>query len=410
MEDVKANRILIEVASQERRLKMGKDLFKKPRMVAEAMKAKKGSSWIMEILIFIVVFYIANMAMSLLMTPVQIVLMFNSADFMNAVKAQDYELMMTALNEITASHANLINMLISEIGMIAVVCLFCKWFQKRKMSTLGFVKKGMFKEYIIGLIVGFAMFSAAVLIGVVTGSIEFNGMSATFSIGLFLLYTVGFMIQGMAEEVVCRGYFMVSYARKYPVYAAIIANSLVFATLHLGNSGITVLSFINLVLFGIFASVYFIRRGNLWGVGALHSIWNLVQGNFYGIKVSGMEITNSFLDATMVEGKELFNGGDFGLEGSLSVTIILVIATVIVYFMKDKDKFEFDPALYQPEEEKIVLQPMYQMPPMYNQPMNGQVPPMYNQPMNGQVPPMYNQPMNNQVPPAEQHDSSEQSE
>lgn len=401
---------------------MGKDLFKKPRMVAEAMKAKKGSSWIKEILIFIVVFYIANMAMSLLMTPIQMVLMFNSADFMNAVKAQDYELMMTALNEITASHANLINMLISEIGMIAVVCLFCKWFQKRKMSTLGFVKKGMFKEYIIGLIVGFAMFSAAVLIGVVTGSIEFNGMSATFSIGLFLLYTVGFMIQGMAEEVVCRGYFMVSYARKYPVYAAVIANSLVFAALHLGNSGITVLSFINLVLFGIFASVYFIRRGNLWGVGALHSIWNLVQGNFYGIKVSGMEITNSFLDATMVEGKELFNGGDFGLEGSLSVTIILVIATVVMYFMKDKDKFEFDPALYQPEEEKIVLQPMYQMPPvynqpmngqvppMYNQPMNGQVPPMYNQPMNGQIPPMYNQPMNNQVPPAEQHNSSEQSE
>ncbi|MBQ4284689.1 MAG: CPBP family intramembrane metalloprotease [Lachnospira sp.] len=400
---------------------MGKDLFKKPRMVAEAMKAQKGLSWILEILVFVAVFFVASAAQSMLMTPVQLILMATNADFMNATTPEQKQ---AILLEINNGDANRINMLICEIGMIAVACLFCKLFQKRSMSTLGFVKKGIFKEYLIGLVVGFAMFSMAVLIGVGAGAIELNGISPAFSLGLFVLYTIGFMIQGMAEEVLCRGYFMVSYARRYPVYAAILVNSLVFAALHLGNPGITVLSFVNLVLFGIFASVYFVRRGNLWGIGALHSIWNLVQGNFYGIKVSGLELTNSFLDTTMVEGNELFNGGDFGLEGSLSVTIVLVVGTIIMYFMKDKDKFEFDPALYQPPV-KVTPQPMppiingqpmngpvppmyNQIPPMYGQPMNGSVPPMYNQmppiingqPMNGPVPPMYNQmpPMNNQVP------------
>lgn len=381
---------------------MGKDLFKKPRMVAESMKAQKGLNWALEMLIFVAVFFVCNIAMTVILLPIQLVVMFANSDYISAIKNGDMKLMESALEQIMANDVLMIGMLIAEIAMIAVACLFCKLIQKRKMSTLGFVKKGLFKEYLLGLVVGFVMFSVAVLIAVVTGSIEFNGVSATFSIGLFVLYTIGFMIQGMAEEVLCRGYFMVSYARRYPVYAAVLVNSIVFAALHLGNSGITVLSFVNLVLFGIFASVYFIRRGNLWGIGALHSIWNLVQGNFYGIKVSGMQLNNSFLDATMVEGKELFNGGAFGLEGSLSVTIVLVLATVIMYFMKDKDKFEFDPALYQPPVKNVVPAPYPmngQMPLQYRPPMNTQYGAPMGQPMNGQMPLQYGQsPMYNQVP------------
>lgn len=218
--------------------------------------------------------------------------------------------------------------------------LFCKLLQKRKMTTLGFSKKGIIKEYLIGLLAGFAVFSVAVLLGVVSGALKIEGFNPNVSIGMLVAYFIGFMIQGMAEEVVCRGYFCVSYARRYPVYAAIIANSLVFAALHLMNSGITVLSFINLALFGVFASVYFIRRGNIWGIGAFHSIWNFVQGNFYGIKVSGMTLDNSVLTTSAAEGIELLNGGDFGLEGSIWVTLVLIAGTVIVYFWKRKPEAE----------------------------------------------------------------------
>lgn len=57
--------------------------------------------------------------------------------------------------------------------------------------------------------------------------------------------------------------------------AAVIANSVIFAALHLLNPGVAPLAIVNLILFGIFASCYFIRRGNIWGIGALHSVWNL---------------------------------------------------------------------------------------------------------------------------------------
>lgn len=315
---------------------MTKDLFERPQFVEDAAAAKKGMNWILEILVFIAVFFACNMFMGIIQTPATMIIAFSDADYMRAVQSGDIAAIMEASMTIATNNIMFLIMLFSEIMMIVVACLFCKLIQKRKMSTMGFVKKGMIKEYLIGAVAGFVIFSIAVLIGVITGGLKIEGISPTFSLGLFILYLLGFMIQGMAEEVLCRGYFMVSYARKHSIYAAVIANSLVFAALHLANSGITVLSFINLCLFGIFASVYFIRRGSLWGIGALHSIWNFVQGNFYGILVSGNPVDGALLSTATVDGKELFSGGSFGLEGSLSVSIVLIAGTLILYFWKKK--------------------------------------------------------------------------
>lgn len=319
---------------------MKRDLFEKPKMVKEAAKAQKGMVWILELLVFVAVYLACNIAMLFVMFPTQFFLLFTKTDYLQALKTNDVDLAMEASLSVAGMDGYMIVMLLAEILMILVACLFCKLLQKRKMSTMGFVKKGFIKEYLIGLIAGFAVFSAAVLLGVVSGALKIEGFNPNVSVGMLILYFIGFMIQGMAEEVLCRGYFCVSYARRYPMYAAIIANSLIFAALHLMNSGITVLSFINLVLFGIFASVYFIRRGNIWGIGAFHSIWNFAQGNFFGIKVSGMNLDSSVLTTTAYEGKELLNGGDFGLEGSIWVTLVLIVSTVIVYFWKKKPEAE----------------------------------------------------------------------
>lgn len=226
--------------------------------------------------------------------------------------------------------------LFSTIAMIGIVLLFCKLIQKRNPDTLGFTRKNLVKEYLIGAVVGFAIFSIALLICVVTGAVRLEGISTSLAPGVILLFAVGYLFQGMAEEVLCRGYFMVSIGRRYPMIVAVLANSLFFAVLHLANAGISVLAFVNLTLFGIFASLYFIRRGSIWGIGAVHSIWNFTQGNFYGVQVSGMAKTASVLDSTMVEGKELVNGGAFGLEGGLGVTIVLVVGILVLYLWQGK--------------------------------------------------------------------------
>lgn len=128
-----------------------------------------------------------------------------------------------------------------------------------------------------------------------------------------------------------------SIARKDTrVWLGIIVSSIAFAALHLGNSGISPLALVNLALFGVFAGVYFIQRGNIWGVAAIHSIWNFAQGNIFGILVSGNDFGITIFEATINEEMTLVNGGDFGLEGGILTTIVLVVATVITLCTKQK--------------------------------------------------------------------------
>jgi len=317
--------------------------LKKPQMVADAVRERKGLHIVLEVLVFVAVFVVCSIAQMVVLTPMQLVLMFTNPDYINAAVAGDMAGAMEAVNALMQLDAMTIIMLFSDAGMILVTLLFCKLIQKRKMTTVGFQKPGMWKEYLCGLGAGLLIFSVAVLICVVTGSLRLQGLSASFSAGIFVLFLLGYLVQGMAEEVLCRGYFLVSVSRRYPLAVGIIANSALFASLHLLNNGISVLAFINLVLFGVFASVYFVKRGNIWGVGALHSIWNLAQGNIYGIRVSGIQTSCSILSSEMVAGRELINGGDFGLEGGLAVTIVLVVGTLILLATRQQRYVENEP-------------------------------------------------------------------
>lgn len=218
--------------------------------------------------------------------------------------------------------------LIIEVVLSALFVLFAFVWQKRKPSTLGFVKHNAIRDYAIGLVAGLAMFSLAVGIIVITGAGKLS-VASNINFGIIAVWAVGWFFQGMAEEVACRGFLLTSMARKNNLVVAILGNALFFAALHLGNDGIGVLPFINLTLFGVVASIYYIKSGNIWLVSAMHSIWNMVQGNLYGIQVSGMENCPTIFNCSFEGSKSIINGGAFGAEGGLAVTIVLVIAIVI---------------------------------------------------------------------------------
>jgi membrane protease YdiL (CAAX protease family) len=103
----------------------------------------------------------------------------------------------------------------------------------------------------------------------------------------------------------------------------------------LGNPNVSFIALINIFLFGLFASLLTLRRGSIWMVGAIHSMWNFAQGNLFGIPVSGLTGLPSPLTATVKEGtwQTLISGGSFGLEGGLAVTVVLLVACGLVLFL-----------------------------------------------------------------------------
>ncbi len=242
-------------------------------------------------------------------------------------------------NQILISSDMMLLQLFVFITATMIAILFAKGILKRNMVSMGFVKTNMVSQYIIGLVLGALSFGGAVLIGTMIGALKFQGYILNEQWGMLLLFFVGFIIQGMGEEVMVRGYLMPSLAARIPLKYAILISSLVFAALHLLNPGMTILSFLNLSLFGIFAGIYMCKTQNIWGISAFHTSWNFVQGNFFGILVSGQNVNVSVFSFDSMPNQVLLNGGNFGMEGGIIVTILLLIACgLLLLYKRDEIK------------------------------------------------------------------------
>lgn len=314
----------------------------KTKMLQEA-KNGKSHNVVVEILIFMGVFSVAIILESLAAFIPQNNYIMGSEEYKElvaeyvsgAITQTELAEGVTAIAKNMPDYLVVVSLFVTVFATIAAL-VYCRCFEKRKLSTLGFRKDGAVKEYLIGIVVGTGIFSVAVGICLVTGALTFDGICQNISWGMLGLYFLGFLLQGMSEEVIFRGYFTVSLSRRIPIAVAVGISSVGFACAHLGNNGISVLAFINLTLFGVFAAIYMLKRGNIWGACAIHSLWNFVQGNLYGISVSGMEDMESIMKLSSVSTKSLINGGDFGLEGGLAVTIVLVISIAVMLCTKTK--------------------------------------------------------------------------
>ena len=283
-------------------------------------------------LTYCLVFLLAIFSQSILQTPFVIASLLANGVFQNASSLDT-----AAISEaVTQATQNLMPArLYTTVGTIAVCIFYCRRFEKRSLFSMGFVKKGAVTEYLAGLGMGLVMFGLAVGLCVATGHMNL-ALSPAPAYGMLLLYFVGYLIQGMSEELLCRGFLMVSMQRNCPVWVAVLVNSLIFALMHLGNPGVTPLAVVNLLLFGLFASFYTLRRGSIWGIGGIHAIWNFAQGNIFGISVSGISGNPSLLTTTASEGGSLIHGGAFGMEGGVAVTLVLTVGCAVMLIMKTK--------------------------------------------------------------------------
>lgn len=220
------------------------------------------------------------------------------------------------------------SLLITSFG-IAAALVYVRFIEKRPLATTGITKKNIFSQYGMGYLLGIVMIGIPALILVLFNGNIYRNANANY--GLLFLYFFGFLIQGASEEVMIRGYLFTSLRKTGNLFWAVTISSLVFALLHIFNPAMSIIPFINLFLFGVFACFFFLRTKNIWAISALHSAWNFFQGNIFGIQVSGTVVDNSLLNIKSAAPK-ILSGGDFGLEGGLIVTAILVISTILTIF------------------------------------------------------------------------------
>ncbi|MFS9172765.1 CPBP family intramembrane glutamic endopeptidase [Streptococcus sanguinis] len=229
-------------------------------------------------------------------------------------------------------------LLFGFVFMILALFLWVRWGEGRPLVTLGFVKKGSLVELVKGLAVGFLLFSLVALLVLLSGAGSFEWGQLTLEPFLYILILLPlWMIQGGAEELVTRGWLFPAVSAKSNIFIGILISSALFGALHLFNPGVTVLSIVNIILDGIFACFLMLKYDNMWVLAGMHGAWNFVQGNIYGIQVSGQGASTSILNYSSQSSVDILSGGAFGAEGSIFATIVLIGCIAYLYWSLKKE-------------------------------------------------------------------------
>jgi membrane protease YdiL (CAAX protease family) len=233
--------------------------------------------------------------------------------------------------------------LVSSFFLVYVIVgLWVGLFEKRPFWTLGYEGKNALQQYLRGLLIGMLIFSAAVgilsafrFVGFENSDPSQRGLAALSGV-IFIL--IGWIVQGGAEEMLARGWILPVLGARYRPWIGLVVSALSFSAWHALNEHLSVIAVINLALFGIFAGLYAMREGSIWGISALHSAWNWVQGNFFGFAVSGSSFGGGTLLDLVEKGPDWMTGGLFGPEGGFAVTLVLLIGIGVILLWKSKPK------------------------------------------------------------------------
>lgn len=304
----------------------------KPEMFEESGESLTSPKLIVQIFSFLIVFLIIYVLEAVIPSIVSIKPMLEEMESRNMLDGNKIELSqsMAVATMISASPEIMIPSLLSTVFGTITSIIYCRNIEVRPVTSMGVRKQKLIPHYLTGLLTGILMMTAITLLSVCFGANRIS-LCNSINFGVIMLYFFGFFVQGMSEEFIFRGYLMTTVGGYHSVWIAVAVNSVAFALAHVFNPGFDVLPCINLILFGIFASFYMICTGDIWGVCGIHSIWNFMQGNFYGISVSGTGDTESVFRTTANTPHAWLSGGEFDIEGSIFTTLVLTAGIVLVF-------------------------------------------------------------------------------
>lgn len=234
-----------------------------------------------------------------------------------------------------------LNLVIFFAGIYAVMYLWVRFVEHRSFRSLGFHRKPL-KRFAFGF--ALATTTMAVMAGLLLlfgdATLDAEGLRATGveALPYVLVVLLGWLVQGSAEEVLFQGWFMPTTSKLFGPVIGIGFSALMFAVFHALNPNMSVLAFVNLGLYGVFAALYALYEEGIVGIAAYHVAWNWAQGNVFGQGVSGSSSVDASLFNLTYQSETLFNGGAFGPEGGLLTTLVLSVSIAGVVWLSRRKK------------------------------------------------------------------------
>ena len=136
---------------------------------------------------------------------------------------------------------------------------------------------------------------------------------------------------GIGEEIITRGALFRIIEEGLGTWWALAISAAFFGAAHIFNPGATWWSSTAIAIEAgvLLALLYHVTR-SLWTCIGMHAAWNVMQGTFYGIPVSGTDAQGWLISSR--SGPDWLSGGLFGAEAS--VVALLVCSSVSVLLLR----------------------------------------------------------------------------
>ena len=146
------------------------------------------------------------------------------------------------------------------------------------------------------------------------------------------LWALAFVLVGLSEEFLFRGYSQYTLARGIGFWPAAVCLSLVFGAAHLRNPGEGIVGAANVAVTGLVFAFALRRTGNLWlGVG-WHASFDFGETFLFSVPNSGY-VFDQHLSNAVLGGKTWLTGGTVGPEGSVFGFVTLGISAVLIHYL-----------------------------------------------------------------------------
>jgi uncharacterized protein len=237
--------------------------------------------------------------------------------------------------------------------LLCIATLIMGKIEHRKFSTYGLPLRGALgKNFWIGGLSGFLAISGTLLAIFLMHGFRVTGLAlhGTAILSSIFAWGLAFLLVGLFEEFLCRGYVQYTLASGIGFWPAALVISGLFGFSHYFNPRETAVGAVAAGLFGLLFCLFLRRTGSLWIAVGFHAAWDWGQ-TFYGVSDSGMLPYHSVF-SSVFSGPLWLTGGTVGPEASVFTPIALVVVALIFSRFNRENRYPVLKADSQPELHK----------------------------------------------------------
>lgn len=218
--------------------------------------------------------------------------------------------------------------------VIAVTIFYWKKIEKKSLSEMGLTKGA--RSYFIGMLSAVLLILISVGAITLTGAIEYCGIFERKNWLAIILFCGGFIVQGTMEELLCRGFLLHTLKDKVNLNIAVAVSTVMFIIPHCSSLFASekiygLIGVINLVLVSVIFSLFTVHFKSIWAACGLHSFWNFILYSILGLNLSGNDENITAVFNMQSVGKNIRNGGVYGIEASIITAVVLGIFAILLW-------------------------------------------------------------------------------